>query len=390
MTDIFITYASADRDCAKSLTEGLQARGWSVWCDRVAPPDRQYGEVVLRTLKSARCVVVLWSSRSVVSARVCNEAATRRRVLIAASIEPVVLPTEFEREQPPLDCTHWKDGDWSMLFDAVEGVIGPPRAADEPPEGVVAVGAVQAQRLAGGAARHLGAHVKLYGSLVAVLVIGAAAAFGVREYRTRQTAASYPTPLAAAASMSNPIPDLVITEQGFTADADGCKVANPHPKPNETVKWSGACVRGKAFGPGSADWFENGQRVSRVKSEWKDGKPGDHVVLTDFTTNETFDGEQVNGKWNGKVTVVAPWGRLEGNYSDGVLGGFVTLIAANGRKYEGDFSNNKFNGRGKLVEPDGARYTGDFVDGKFHGRGVLITADGKRYEGQFAKGEIVR
>ncbi len=42
MADIFLSYASADRDWAKRLAAVLAGRGWSVWWDRtispVAPP----------------------------------------------------------------------------------------------------------------------------------------------------------------------------------------------------------------------------------------------------------------------------------------------------------------------------------------------------------------
>ena len=38
--------------------------------------------------------------------------------------------------------------------------------------------------------------------------------------------------------------------------AVGCKVWNPHPQPNETMRWSGACANGMAHGRGAAQWFK--------------------------------------------------------------------------------------------------------------------------------------
>ena len=41
MSDIFISYASADRERAKLVSVTLDRRGWSVWWDRTIPPHRQ-------------------------------------------------------------------------------------------------------------------------------------------------------------------------------------------------------------------------------------------------------------------------------------------------------------------------------------------------------------
>ena len=38
MSDIFISYHSSDRARAKTLTEALEKKGWSVWWDRKIPP----------------------------------------------------------------------------------------------------------------------------------------------------------------------------------------------------------------------------------------------------------------------------------------------------------------------------------------------------------------
>ena len=64
MSDIFISYASADRERAKVIAEALAARGFSVWWDRVIPPGRQFDEVIEVAVDASRCVVVLWSKTS--------------------------------------------------------------------------------------------------------------------------------------------------------------------------------------------------------------------------------------------------------------------------------------------------------------------------------------
>ena len=35
--------------------------------------------------------------------------------------------------------------------------------------------------------------------------------------------------------------------QSYITDSSGCKIYNPQPKENETVKWSGNCVNGYAW-----------------------------------------------------------------------------------------------------------------------------------------------
>ena len=42
MSDIFISYASADRDRARLLADALAQKGWSVWWDRTIPPGKEF------------------------------------------------------------------------------------------------------------------------------------------------------------------------------------------------------------------------------------------------------------------------------------------------------------------------------------------------------------
>jgi NAD(P)-dependent dehydrogenase (short-subunit alcohol dehydrogenase family) len=92
MADIFVSYASADRDRAKALAEALATQGWSVWWDRTIPPGRQFDEVIEEELAAAGCVVVLWSKASVASSWVKTEAADardrRRRISRSGKLDP--------------------------------------------------------------------------------------------------------------------------------------------------------------------------------------------------------------------------------------------------------------------------------------------------------------
>jgi len=75
MSDVFISYAHADREAARKVAEALVAHGWSVWWDRIIPVGRKWDEVIEEKLDSATCVVVLWSKASVASQWVKFESA---------------------------------------------------------------------------------------------------------------------------------------------------------------------------------------------------------------------------------------------------------------------------------------------------------------------------
>ena len=61
MSDIFISYASEDREKARQLAEVLNQQGWSVFWDRIIPTGKTFHLVIEEELDSARCVIVLWS-----------------------------------------------------------------------------------------------------------------------------------------------------------------------------------------------------------------------------------------------------------------------------------------------------------------------------------------
>ena len=109
MTQIFISYASEDRDHAKALAQVLEGLGFSVWWDRKIPFGKAYDEVIAESLAAARCVLVLWTGTSVESRWVRSEAseAAAREVLIPVLIETgVKIPLEFRLLQAA-DLSQW-------------------------------------------------------------------------------------------------------------------------------------------------------------------------------------------------------------------------------------------------------------------------------------------
>ena len=142
MTDIFISYASEDRDRAGKLAQAFGTMGWSVWWDRRIIVGQVFDQTIEHELEAAKSVVVLWSKHSIASEWVRNEASVGagRGVLVPARLESVQLPLEF-RSRQTADLTDWNGEPSHRGFQEVcEGVAaildGPsqtqPRRRPEP------------------------------------------------------------------------------------------------------------------------------------------------------------------------------------------------------------------------------------------------------------------
>ena len=109
MPDIFISYDRRDLDAAGMLASHFGVRGWSVWWDQSIAVGEDYASKIQSALKASGCVVVLWSSRSVESIWVREEAKEgwERGVLIPVAIEKAKLPLPFTALQT-IDLSDWK------------------------------------------------------------------------------------------------------------------------------------------------------------------------------------------------------------------------------------------------------------------------------------------
>lgn len=126
MSDIFISYASADRNKAELLAKAFTQQGWTVWWDRQIPPGKSFDEVIEHALSSARCVIVLWSKDSVSSRWVKTEAAeaAAKGILVPALIDEVQIPLEFKRIEAA-DLTDWQGNSSHIEFDQLlKTVVG--------------------------------------------------------------------------------------------------------------------------------------------------------------------------------------------------------------------------------------------------------------------------
>ena len=95
MADIFLSYAEEDRAAARRIVGVLESQGWSVWWDRRIPTGKTWRSAIEDGIRDMRCMVVLWSSHSIGSEWVNEEAEEGRA---AAKLMPVLI----ERVKPPL------------------------------------------------------------------------------------------------------------------------------------------------------------------------------------------------------------------------------------------------------------------------------------------------
>ncbi len=94
MADVFISYKREERKRCEHIAEKLTALGLDVWFDARLEAGVSFDREIERALGKAKAVLVLWSSKSVDSQWVRNEAGVGKKSnkLVAASLEECQLP----------------------------------------------------------------------------------------------------------------------------------------------------------------------------------------------------------------------------------------------------------------------------------------------------------
>ena len=129
MSDIFISYKREEQATARKLADALEREGWTVWWDPKLRAGERFNDVIEKALKESKCVVVMWSKRSVQSQYVKDEAtyALNRNKLVPVMIEEVQLPFRFEGLHTPslLGWDGSKDfAEFRRLIDDISTILG--------------------------------------------------------------------------------------------------------------------------------------------------------------------------------------------------------------------------------------------------------------------------
>lgn len=129
MADIFLSYSSEDKSKVRLIAFALEKRGWSVWWDRKITAGKMYDDVIEVELNSARCVVVIWTARSIASKWVKNEAAAgeQKNILVPLLLEDVKIPLAFSRIEAAklIDWSGEEDNpELKVLMNAVAQTLG--------------------------------------------------------------------------------------------------------------------------------------------------------------------------------------------------------------------------------------------------------------------------
>ena len=109
MADIFLSYSREDRSVAESLAAILPTHGWTLYWDRHLLAGEVFDDVLEREITAAKCVLVLWSGKSIASQWVRNEAdeGATRNAMVSVRIEDVRVPLAFRRIQAA-DLVGWR------------------------------------------------------------------------------------------------------------------------------------------------------------------------------------------------------------------------------------------------------------------------------------------
>jgi len=123
VTDLFVSYASEDRDRIRPLVAAFESRGWSVWWDRELIAGPRYEQRIQEALDTARCVVVAWSTHAIESDWCRDEAqeGLERNVLVPVRIDDVRPPLGF-RTSHTASLVGWPEevGELNSLLRGVE------------------------------------------------------------------------------------------------------------------------------------------------------------------------------------------------------------------------------------------------------------------------------
>lgn len=129
MADVFISYAHEDQAFVRRIVPALEAEGFSVWWDHTIPPGKSWDTFIAKGIEEARCCIVVWSTHSVASDWVKEEATL-------AKTGEKYLPVAISDDQPPVgfrriqaaNLKGWsgdtENAQWRLLVQEARSTVG--------------------------------------------------------------------------------------------------------------------------------------------------------------------------------------------------------------------------------------------------------------------------
>ena len=130
--DIFLSYAKKDRKRASSLAHALERLGWSVFWDKEIPAGASWLQHIENQLDSCKCLIVAWSTNSLSSDWVEDEAleGKRRKILLPVMLEAGIEPPFGFRNVQSVNLADWEgdadDLSFQKLISGITRYLGPP------------------------------------------------------------------------------------------------------------------------------------------------------------------------------------------------------------------------------------------------------------------------
>ena len=130
MVDVFVSYKAEDRRRVAPLVKALETDGLSVWWDAHISGGADWRDSIEENLDRAKCVIVVWSKRSIApEGRFVRDEATRaqrRRAYLPVRIDKVDLPLGFGETQA-ISLTGWSgnpaDERYKAVLEAVTAIV---------------------------------------------------------------------------------------------------------------------------------------------------------------------------------------------------------------------------------------------------------------------------
>lgn len=158
---LFLSYARDDQVCARRLAAVLESLGYTIWWDALLEGGAAYSRSIAEALETADVVLVLWSSKSIESDWVRDEAGRgrERRRLVPLTIDGCEPPLGF-RQYQAIDMSRWRGRrngpEVAAVERAIRSVLGnttvarPERPAPISRRALMAGGSAAAIALVGG------------------------------------------------------------------------------------------------------------------------------------------------------------------------------------------------------------------------------------------------